>query len=52
MRRIIDSTHITLDGVVEYPQDWPDGGNTCNTASGRVREVDALAQPALFLGVG
>jgi len=23
MRRIIDSTYITLDGVIEGPQDWP-----------------------------
>ena len=23
MRRIINSTYITLDGVIENPQDWP-----------------------------
>ena len=25
MRRIINSTYITLDGVIENPQDWPSG---------------------------
>ena len=23
MRRIINSTYISLDGVIETPQDWP-----------------------------
>jgi dihydrofolate reductase len=26
MRRIINSTYITLDGVIADPQDWPDNG--------------------------
>jgi dihydrofolate reductase len=26
MRRIINSTYISLDGVIEDPQDWPSGG--------------------------
>jgi dihydrofolate reductase len=25
MRRIINSTYITLDGAIENPQDWPSG---------------------------
>ena len=25
MRRIINSTYITLDGIIENPQDWPSG---------------------------
>jgi dihydrofolate reductase len=37
MRRIINSTYITLDGVIQNPQDWPalgsfsDEGNTIQT---------------------
>src|SRR5688572_13711828 len=26
MRRIINSTYISLDGVIEQPQTWPSGG--------------------------
>jgi hypothetical protein len=26
MRKIINSTYITLDGVIADPQDWPDNG--------------------------
>ena len=26
MRKIINSTYITLDGVIQDPQDWPDNG--------------------------
>jgi dihydrofolate reductase len=26
MRRIVNSTYITLDGVIQDPQDWPDNG--------------------------
>ena len=26
MRRIINSTYISLDGVIQDPQDWPDNG--------------------------
>jgi hypothetical protein len=28
MRRIINSTYITLDGVIENPQDWPSDRHT------------------------
>ena len=28
MRRIINSTYITLDGIIENPQDWPSGPRT------------------------
>jgi hypothetical protein len=26
MRKIINSTYITLDGVIQDPQDWPSMG--------------------------
>ena len=26
MRRIINSTYVTLDGVIQNPQDWPSPG--------------------------
>jgi hypothetical protein len=26
MRHIINSTYISLDGVIQDPQDWPDNG--------------------------
>lgn len=26
MRRIVNSTYVTLDGVIQSPQDWPSMG--------------------------
>jgi hypothetical protein len=37
MRRIINSTYISLDGVVENPQEWPSAGirTTARVASSK-----------------
>ena len=31
MRKIINSTYVTLDGVIQNPQDWPDRGGFSDT---------------------
>jgi dihydrofolate reductase len=31
MRRIINSTYVSLDGVIEAPQEWPDTGSDPNS---------------------
>ena len=33
MRRIINSTYVTLDGVIQNPQDWPSLGGFSNAGS-------------------
>jgi hypothetical protein len=41
VRRIVNSTYVTLDGVVQNPQDWPslgsfsDDGNRVQTGPDR-----------------
>lgn len=50
MRRIINSTYITLDGAIENPQDWPSGRHQDD---GRGREIQTellLGCDALLLG--
>lgn len=49
MRRIINSTYISLDGVIENPQDWPslDGSDDAGTA---VQTELLLGCDALLLG--
>jgi dihydrofolate reductase len=50
MRRIINSTYITLDGIIEDPQDWPSGRHEDD---GRGREIQTellLGCDALLLG--
>jgi dihydrofolate reductase len=50
MRRIINSTYITLDGIIENPQDWPSGRHEDD---GRGREIQTellLSCDALLLG--
>jgi dihydrofolate reductase len=50
MRRIINSTYITLDGVIENPQDWPSGRHEDD---GRGREIQTellLSCDAVLLG--
>jgi dihydrofolate reductase len=50
MRRIINSTYITLDGVIQDPQDWP-GSGIASDGTGETIQVDLLmACDALLMG--
>jgi dihydrofolate reductase len=48
MRKIINSTYITLDGVIEDPQDWPSLG--VDDASGVIQTELLYACDALVMG--
>src|SRR3954464_10114885 len=50
MRRIINSTYITLDGVIENPQDWPSGRHEGDTRVGEIQTELLLGCDALLLG--
>src|SRR4051812_21826662 len=50
MRRIINSTYITLDGVIENPQDWPSGRHEGDTRGGEIQTELLLSCDALLLG--
>ena len=50
MRRVINSTYITLDGVIENPQDWPSGRHE-DDGQGRALQAELLLGcDALLLG--
>jgi dihydrofolate reductase len=50
MRRIINSTYITLDGVIENPQDWPSGRHEGDHRGTEIQTELALGCDALLLG--
>src|ERR1700739_1402104 len=50
MRRIINSTYITLDGVIENPQDWPSGRHQDDGRGGEIQPELLLGADALLLG--
>ena len=50
MRRIINSTYITLDGVIENPQDWPSGKHQGDSRHGELQTELLLRCDALLLG--
>ena len=50
MRRIINSTYITLDGVIENPQDWPSGRHQDDGRGGQIQTELLLGCDALLLG--
>jgi dihydrofolate reductase len=50
MRRIINSTYITLDGVIEDPQDWPSGRHADDGRGGEIQTELLLSCDALLLG--
>ena len=50
MRRIINSTYITLDGVIENPQDWPSGRHQDDGRGGEIQTELLLSCDALLLG--
>jgi dihydrofolate reductase len=50
MRRIINSTYITLDGVIQNPQDWPDNGVESDGAGGVLQTELLLGCDGLIMG--
>ncbi len=50
MRKIINSTYITLDGVIENPQDWPSGRHKDDGRGGEIQTELLLSCDALLLG--
>jgi dihydrofolate reductase len=50
MRRIINSTYITLDGIIENPQDWPSGRHQDDGRGGEIQTELLLGCDALLLG--
>ena len=49
MRRIISSTYVTLDGVIQDPQDWPSMGGF-SSDGGRVQTELLESCDAVLLG--
>jgi dihydrofolate reductase len=50
MRRIINSTYISLDGVIEDPQDWPSGRHEDDGRGGQIQTDLLLACDAVLMG--
>jgi dihydrofolate reductase len=49
MRKIINSTYISLDGVIQNPQDWP-ASTVLDEAGGRIQTELLLACDAVLMG--
>lgn len=49
MRRIINSTYISADGVIEKPHLWPSSGSSCG-ASDKIQTDLLLSCDALIMG--
>ena len=50
MRRIVNSTYVTLDGVIENPQDWPSGRHQDDGRGGEIQTELLLSCDVLLLG--
>src|SRR6266851_1474628 len=50
MRRIINSTYISLDGVIQDPQDWPDNGIEPDDTGLKVQTDLLFACDAVLMG--
>jgi dihydrofolate reductase len=50
VRRIVSSTYMTLDGVVQDPQDWPSGTHADDPHAGELQTELLLSADALLLG--
>jgi dihydrofolate reductase len=50
MRRIINSTYITLDGVIEGPHLWPSLGRPSDERAGQIQTDLLLSCDALLMG--
>jgi hypothetical protein len=46
MRKIVNSTYITLDGVIQDPQDWPGNGIEPDGTGTKVQMDSLLFRPA------
>jgi hypothetical protein len=46
VRRIINSTYISLDGVIQNPQDWPGNGIESDGTSFK-EQTDLLFRPSV-----
>ena len=49
MRRIVNSTFVTLDGVIADPQDWPSSGIE-DYAAGHIQTELLFTCDALLMG--
>jgi hypothetical protein len=52
MRKIINSTYITLDGVIEGPHLWPSLGRPSDERAGQIQTDLALSCDALLFVAG
>jgi dihydrofolate reductase len=50
MRHIINSTYISLDGVIQDPQDWPDNGIEGDGTSLKVQTELLFGCDAMLMG--
>jgi dihydrofolate reductase len=50
MRRIINSTYISLDGAIENPQDWPSGRHEDDGRGGQIQTELLLGGDAVLMG--
>jgi dihydrofolate reductase len=50
MRRIVNSTYISLDGVIQDPQDWPGNGIEPDGTAGKVQTDLLSACDAVLMG--
>jgi dihydrofolate reductase len=50
VRKIINSTYITLDGVVQAPQHWPSFGSSRDERFGQIQTDLALSCDAMLMG--
>jgi dihydrofolate reductase len=50
MRRIINSTYISLDGVIQDPQDWPGNGIETDGTGAKVQTDLLFACDAVLMG--
>jgi dihydrofolate reductase len=50
MRRIINSTYVSLDGVIQQPQNWPSNGIEPDNTAGAIQTELLLACDAVLMG--
>jgi dihydrofolate reductase len=50
MRRIVNSTYISLDGVIENPQDWPSGRHEDDGRGATIQTDLLLSCDAVLMG--